>query len=132
MPRNAIGKILVATFAMVLVACGSDDPSLDSAKAEVCESASQWEATLQSVAQAETDPGTLRTEVDELASGLANATQALTDAGATAIAEAASNFGNTVEEIGASLDAAAPEAADQATAALTRLDELTTLAECDS
>ena len=86
MPRNAIGKILVATFAMVLVACGSDDPSLDSAKAEVCESTSQWEATLQSVAQAETDPGTLRTEVDELASGLANATQALTDAGATAIA----------------------------------------------
>ena len=60
------------------------------------------------MAQAEADPGTVRTELDELASGLSAATQALTDAGATAIAEAASSFEDTVSEISASLDSAAP------------------------
>lgn len=131
MPRNAVGKAATIALAVLMVACASDNPSLESAKARVCESAPQWEATLQSVAQAEADPGTARTALDELSSGLADATQALTDAGATAIAEAASSFEGTIGEISTSLDQSASEAAEKASAALTRLNALTTLAGCE-
>ncbi|MDP9143558.1 MAG: hypothetical protein M3N43_02485, partial [Actinomycetota bacterium] len=128
------GRGVVLIAALVLsgtVACDSGDP-LESAKATVCESAPGWQGTLEKVANADETDSALQTEVDELATGLDDAAVALTDAGAEAIAEAATSLGQSVDEIATALDSGAPEAAEKATAAATRLDALTTLAECGS
>jgi len=128
--RGRRSVVVVATLILsVTSACDSGDP-LESAKAVVCDSAPDWQATLEQVANADETDSTLQTEVDELASGLDDAATALTDAGAVAMAEAATSLGVTVDEIATALDEGAPDAAEKATAAVTRLDALTTLAEC--
>ena len=126
------GVVLIAVLALAgTVACESGDP-LESARAVVCDSAPDWQATLERVANADETDSTLQTEVDELATGLDDAATALTDAGAEAIAEAATSLGLTVDEIATALDEGAPDAAEKATAAVTRLDALTTLASCEA
>ena len=128
------GVVLIAMLVLVgTAACDSDNGDvLETAKAEVCDSAPDWQATLERVANAEAGDSTLQTEIDELATGVDDAAAALSDAGADAIATAATSLGQTVDEIATALDAGAPEAAQKATDAATRLDALTTLAECDS
>ena len=128
------GVVLIAMLVLVgTAACDSDNGDvLETAKAEVCDSAPDWQATLERVANAEAGDSTLQTEIDELATGVDDAAAALSDAGADAIATAATSLGQTVDEIATALDAGAPEAAQKATDAATRLDALTTLAECES
>jgi hypothetical protein len=128
------GVVLVAMLVLVgTAACDSDDGDLlETAKAEVCDSAPDWQATLERVASAEEGDSTVQTEIDELATGVDDAAVALADAGADAIAEAATSLDQTVDEIATALAEGAPEAAEKATDAATRLDALTTLAECDS
>jgi hypothetical protein len=125
---------VVLIAALVLsgtAACDSGDP-LESAKAVVCESAPGWQLTLENVANSEETDSALQTEVDELSTGLDDAAGALDEAGAEAIADAATALGQSVDEIATALDSGAPDAAEKATAAAARLDALTTLAGCGS
>jgi hypothetical protein len=102
------GVVLIAVLALGgTVACESGD-TLESAKAVVCESAPGWQLTLENVANADETDSALQTEVGELSTGLDDAAAALTDAGADAIAEAATSLGQTVEEIAIALDEGAP------------------------
>ena len=124
-----------ALLALVAAACNGGDGAgddLEAAKTEVCQSASQWQTTLDSVSQGDAEPGALSQEVDELSIGVADAADALRDAGADALANAADSLSATVDEISAALDQASETAAELATQAATRLDALTTLAECES
>ena len=123
---------LLILGSLLVVACGNGGDDLESAKQTICDEAPDWQATLERVAQAEEDPGTLSTEVDELATGIDGAAQALSDAGADAIANAATSFGGTIDEIAISLEQGGSEAAVQASESLDDLDALTTLADCDT
>jgi hypothetical protein len=128
--KKSIGLALMST--LVLVACGADGSGVEAAKSEVCDKAPEWQATLEKVEKAEEDPGTLSGEVDELATGIEEATTALSDAGADAIATAAASFGERIDGLATSLDEGTTNAAEKATEALTRLDALSTLAGCDA
>jgi hypothetical protein len=129
--RSTAMTFLVLGLLLGATACDSNDDRLETAKSTVCNSAPDWQATLERVANADDADGSLQTEVDELATGVDDAATALADAGADAIAEAATSLSQTVNEIATALDEGAPGAAERAAEASTRLDALTSLAECD-